>query len=189
MGEVKEQFIEQMSVGRSMVSASNLNIFYDILILMPERGVLLDVGTCLGDSATFFAEMKQKWSIFTFDYFGLIPVQSYNQVDAPIHGFSENDREKVFSTLSRYPNIFPVVGNTQVLQWRIPAKFIIIDWDFTYEEVRRYFELFSPSLQENGKIVFHDYGVDQKGVDIRKFINELIGWKKEIINDLAIIWR
>jgi len=68
-------------------------------------------------------------------------------------------KRAVEKNLSEYPNLTIIKGNTYEEVVKIPADFIWIDADHTYEGVKKDLEAARQSLKYGGVIGGHDYGV------------------------------
>jgi hypothetical protein len=156
---------------------------YDVLMTLPEKGKLLEIGTGAGDSAWFFAMTKPEWSIYTVDCY---------KVAADYQGGYDLDHlsKMVSSWKNIYPNIIFIVHNSFTLPWDIPIDILYLDGDHKYEAVKADFNRFSPYVKEY--VFFDDYGNgDSEEIGVQRFVDELNKneWEVKLSGRMAIAKR
>ncbi len=151
---------------KGYLGLDNAEAYYDALATLPDEGRILEIGTRLGHSTTFFALAKPKWVIYTIDQW---------KVAAP-----EFTGGLALSTLERLVvswrtdgifNIVPIVANSFDVPWELEIDALYIDGDHSYDAVKSDFERFTPFLKEGGVVLMDDYGTRRKkNIQIFEFV-------------------
>lgn len=147
-------------------------------------GIYVDLGTWKGRSATMLAggikdsDLPNSYvvTIDMFDSRAMTSKKTVNTYDYAKNAFKERNIDHL---VKMYQLDTVVAASTLTIR----PKFIFIDADHSYEAVKADFEAWSPKLDKNGIIAFHDSNT--KGVS--KFLSELQNWKL-IDQRLSLSW-
>ena len=154
----------------SMVSPSEVAVFYRELDKLPDKGRMLEIGTGFGHSTAFFAIAKPEWTIYTVDCYGSVG-ELPNVYSNPGHWVDGVGVLAVIHYLEKHEvnNVIQIVGDSAKIPWELKIDALFIDGDHEYSCVKRDFERFSPFVKEGGVVLFHD--IVFPGVE--KFTGEL----------------
>jgi predicted O-methyltransferase YrrM len=165
----------------------------------PGTGVVVEIGSYLGRSTCFLALGAKRGTrppVVAVDHFGGSPEHqpgashesavlkadrtTYNQF---LHNLKRTGLEKHVRPI-RAPSVEAARG------WREPIRLLFIDGDHSYEASRTDFAAWSPRVEANGLVAFHDVGV---WPGISRFYAELIGegrWRERAkVRSLRIVRR
>ena len=149
--------------GRGQHSSIELHYLYRTAKLLGPCNVA-NLGTFRGSSASAMAHALKKaggGTVYAVDIFGCVSVEDFNNGEWTIQHLEEVFAERGLSDYVEFCQ-----GFTQDVVERFTDtkfKLIFIDADHQYESVKQDFELWSPLLEDDGLISFHD--VDISGVD------------------------
>jgi hypothetical protein len=173
----KEEILRNFNKS-TQINREQAEFLYDNIIDIPGEGRIIDVGTGRGHATLLFALTKPDWTIYTIDGYGL-----YGSIQNVWNAENENSFKAngVVDVLNYWKefnvdNIIQIVGNTWDIHWELPADFIFIDADHSYDGVRKDVEKFFPFLKDGSKVGFHDY-------------NNVFGVKEYIDGNLLDKWN
>ncbi|MEK6828653.1 MAG: class I SAM-dependent methyltransferase [Nanoarchaeota archaeon] len=120
---------------------------YDCASRVPEKGVIVEIGTLGGGSAYILWQGKQRGvEIYTID-------------DYIKEGI---DLKKTLANLYfwGFRNQIHVIKGDSVeigLQWKKPIDLLFIDGGHDYEQVKKDIQAWAPHVKDEGIVCFHDY--------------------------------
>ena len=119
---------------------------------VPNKGVIVEVGSMHGRSACCFAEVAHTTSIHCFDLWpGYLVVDSAGQ-------YRNNSIEVFKSFTSKYSNIYPTQVNPAVkIEWYTPVDLVFIDAAHTNPTDWESIEFWLPFIKRGGILCGHDY--------------------------------
>lgn len=153
---------------------------------VPEAGVIVEIGSCWGRSASYMASALRAFdvyaSLYCVDLWDLGEGRTPDRHHSPAayHQFESN-----LTRLELWHYIHPIKGDSAKVhkKWSLPIDLLYIDGGHKYEEVLADYEGWSKFVKPGGVIVFHDYNHK----DIRKMINQKVKpsglWKNYCLSD------
>lgn len=151
------------------LSPVNAGAYYDVLVALPKKGSLLEIGTGRGDSALFFSLVKPEWIIYTVD--------SYKVASDYIGAYDLNYLGGTIVSLKGQGirNILPIIANSFTMPWETMVDVLYIDGDHRYEAIKSDFERFSPFVKKGGVIFMDDYTLkDDDYYGVYQYVNEVL---------------
>lgn len=127
----------------------------------------VDLGFDRGLSTLAFA-CRNRGDVFGIDWFeeGNYAVKSY-ALDSAFRSISEAIRHNFAKNIHLIIGPFSDVSK----KWKRKIDILHIDRAYTYQSVRKQYEMWIPYLKENGMILIHD--VTSCPIEVGKFFNEL----------------
>jgi predicted O-methyltransferase YrrM len=145
---------------------------------VPERGIIVEIGSCQGRSAAYMAaalDRKKKVKIFCVDLWilgaGRTP-ERHHDVGGYMR-FVGNLR-----VLDLFQNIIPIMADSVEAgkRWRLPIDLLFIDGGHQFNEVKADYKTWAKFVKPGGVIVFHDYASWQP---IKRFVDGSLNLTKE----------
>lgn len=144
---------------------------------VPDRGVIVEIGSCQGRSAAYMAAAlnpKKKIKLFCVDLWllgiGKTP-ESHHNVGGYMR-FVANLREL---GLMRY--VIPIMSDSVKVGkvWQLPIDLLFIDGGHKYAEVKADYKTWGHFVKPGGVIAFHDYNHEE----IKRMVDEELDLETE----------
>ncbi len=127
---------------------------------------ILEIGTGWGESATFFANLRPDWTVYTVDAYGLYG-------DGRIYKAWDHDQvKKVVDSLPI--NVVQILGDSRRLKWELPIDVLFIDGDHTFSGCLSDWERFGKWVRPGGIIAFDDYTQENNPNNGVKWVVDLV---------------
>ncbi|MBU1002169.1 MAG: class I SAM-dependent methyltransferase [Proteobacteria bacterium] len=135
--------------------------------LGPGTGEAVEIGSFLGKSTCYLAlgcKAADRGRVTAVDHFLGSPEHQQGmkheerclvQDGSLLHQFKRNIETM---GLAGHVRTMPLPSLQAATQWSSPIRLLFIDGDHSYQASRADFEAWSPLVEENGLIVFHDIG-------------------------------
>ena len=174
---------------KGYLGLDNAEVYYDALFILPTTGRMLEIGTRLGHSTTFFALAKPLWTIYTVDQWKVAAPDFSGGLGIETLGklVREWREQGIF-------NIVPIVANSFDIPWELDIDALYIDGDHSYDAVKSDFERFTPFLDREGAVFMDDY-VTRKGrsVQVYEFVEKELreDWDIEPVEGArgVVLWK
>lgn len=140
---------------------------------VPEAGVIVEIGSCWGRSASYMASALREYDIYASLY--CVDLWDLGVGRTPDRHHSEKaypQFESNLTSLGLWNYIHPIKGDSaeEHKKWNLPIDLLYIDGGHKYVEVLADYLGWSKFVKPGGRIVFHDYNHDE----IRRMINEYV---------------
>ena len=175
---------------------------YALLLLAehgPGRGLVVEIGSYLGRSTCFLAlgaKRGAKPPVIAIDHFGGSlehqPGASQESAVLKAEGTTYNQFLRNVERVGVSEYVRPVRASSieAAQSWQEPIRLLFIDGDHSYEATQTDFETWSPLLEENGVVAFHDVEV---WPGVTKFYKQLLAggrWRERAkVHSLRIVAR
>ena len=124
---------------------------YELLMELPKRSNVVEIGIQYGRSTTVFAEVSKLRS------------HHFTAIDPWVEDVSEEAKGHVYSQMSKYDWKFDLISKKShdaFKKYHKKIDLIHIDGDHTYEGVMTDMKDWCPKVKSGGYILFDDYGHD-----------------------------
>lgn len=163
----------------SMITPREAEILSEELSKLPKSGRLLELGTGHGHAASFFSNLKPRWTIYTIDGYGMYgDIQNLFKINENKFNPQGFANTYIYMMANGGDNIVPIVGNTATLPWELSLNVLFIDADHSYDWVKKDTEHFIKFVQPGGLIIYHDYNYNW---GVKEYFDEEMasrkGWK------------
>ena len=140
---------------RSKASHAAGMMLYSLTFAMDPR-IVLEIGTYAGYTTIHIAlALSENGRIWTID----------------IDGRGQKICIKESKRLGVNDKIKFIIGDSQSIDWYLPIDILYIDGDHVYDAVLADFLKYSPYVQKEGIVVFHD---TNNGLDPKRVVNQAI---------------
>jgi predicted O-methyltransferase YrrM len=150
----------------------------ELASIVPDRGVIVEIGSCQGRSAAYMAAAlrpKSKVLIYCVDLW-MLGVDRTPERHHSVGGYLRF-KGNLFS-LGLFKHIVPIMCESTKLAkvWTLPIDLLFIDGGHKYEEVKADYESWAKFVKPGGVIAFHDYTTWQP---IKKMVDSKLNLKKD----------
>ena len=175
---------------------------YALLLLAehgPGAGAVVEIGSYLGRSTCFLAfgvKRASRPAVTAIDHFGGSPEHqaggSHESGVLVAEGTTYNQFLRNIDTAGVAQHVRPIrASSTEAARgWREPIRLLFIDGDHSYEASRDDFAAWSPKVEGNGLVAFHDVGV---WTGVTRFYKELLAegrWRERAkVRSLRVVGR
>ena len=146
------------------------------------NGAVVEIGSFKGRSTAFLASglmLADRGRVTAIDHFGGSTehqVGAFEEVREIVEsGTTYPVYERNLKSFELWNHVSTIKAETTVAAagWNKPIRMLFLDAEHTYDATKQVFDLFSPWVEENGFVCFHD-AINPVWPDVGKFYAELI---------------